>query len=198
MRLAPLILVAAYGAFPAPQAAVREAPADLIVHHAVVYTGAAAQPTAEGIAIRGERFVAVGTSAEVLQWRGDSTRVVDAEGLTVVPGLQDAHGHVSGLGKPLQEIDLRDTPSFQAIVAKVRARAATMKPGEWVLGRGWDQNRWPVTDWPAPGPLDAAAPANPVFLTRVDGHAALANRRALASAGVTPETPDPAGGRLIR
>src|SRR4051812_22598405 len=113
MRLAPSILVAAYAAFSAPQATVREVPAELIVHNAAVYTGAAAQPTAEGIAIRGERFVAVGTSAEVLKWRGTSTRVVDAEGLTVVPGLQDAHGHVAGLGKPLQEIDLRDTPSFE-------------------------------------------------------------------------------------
>ena len=115
-----------------------------------------------------------------------------------MPGLQDAHGHVLGLGASLQELDLRDTPTFDAIVAKVRARAAATRAGEWIIGRGWDQNRWPVPDWPAPGPLDAAAPRNPVFLTRIDGHAALANRRALAAAAITRDTPDPAGGRLIR
>jgi predicted amidohydrolase YtcJ len=83
-------------------------------------------------------------------------------------------------------------------VETVRARASEVPAGEWILGRGWDQNRWPVADWPAPGPLDAAAPRNPVFLTRIDGHAALANRQALATAAITRDTPDPAGGRLIR
>ena len=173
-------------------------PADLIVHHAVVHTMADGDPTAEAFAIRGERFLAVGTSAEVLRWRGPSTRVLDAENRTIVPGLQDAHGHVLGLGAALRELDLRDTVSFDAIVAKVRARASETAAGQWIIGRGWDQNRWPVTDWPAPGPLDAAAPDNPVLLSRIDGHAALANRRALAAAGVTRDTRDPAGGRLIR
>jgi len=198
MRPAHALLLAACAACAVGQAVAPEPPADLIVINAVVHTMNAARPRAEAVAVRGERFVAVGTSAEVLRWRGSSTRVVDAAGLTVVPGLQDAHGHVAGLGAALQELDLRDTPSFEAIVAKVRTRAATMKPGEWILGRDWDQNRWPVPDWPAAGPLDAAAPENPVFLMRIDGHAALANRRALALAGVTRDTPDPAGGRLIR
>jgi predicted amidohydrolase YtcJ len=198
MRPAHALLLAACAAYAVRQPAPPEPPADLIVINAVVHTMDAARPRVEGVAVRGERFLAVGTSAEVLRRRGPSTRVVDAAGLTVVPGLQDAHGHVAGLGAALQELDLRDTPSFEAIAAKVRARAATMKPGEWILGRDWDQNRWPVPDWPAPGPLDAASPQNPVFLMRIDGHAALANRRALASAGVTRDTPDPAGGRLIR
>jgi predicted amidohydrolase YtcJ len=198
MRSVPVILLATCAGVLARGPQADGPPADLIVHNARVHTMDDARPAAEGVAVRGERFVAVGTSADVLRWRGPSTRVIDAAGLTVVPGLQDAHGHVLGLGKPLQELDLRDTRSFDAIVERVGTRARAIRPGEWIIGRGWDQNRWPVADWPAPGPLDAAAPDNPVFLTRVDGHAALANRRALAAAAVTRETPDPAGGRLIR
>jgi predicted amidohydrolase YtcJ len=197
MRSVPLILLSASLGVAARQPAT-SGPPDLIVHNAVVYTMADGQPAAEAFAVRDGRFVAVGASAHVLRSRGPSTRLLDAAGLTVVPGLQDAHGHVLGLGKPLQELDLRETRSFDAIVKKVRARASAVQPGEWIVGRGWDQNRWAVTDWPAPGPLDLAAPENPVFLTRIDGHAALASRRALAAAGVTRETPDPPGGRLIR
>jgi predicted amidohydrolase YtcJ len=194
-----LVLLSAWALALARQIPMPGPPADLIVHHAVVHTLAAGHPTAEAFAIRDERFVAVGTSAEVLRWRGPSTRVLDAQNRTIVPGLQDAHGHVLGLGASLRELDLRDTVTFDAIVAKVRARASEAGAGEWVIGRGWDQNRWPVTDWPAAaGPLDDAAPDNPVLLSRIDGHAALANRRALAAAGVTRDTPDPPGGRLIR
>jgi predicted amidohydrolase YtcJ len=197
MRSVSLLLLSASLGVAARQPAT-SGPPDLIVHNAVVYTMADGQPAAEAFAVRDGRFVAVGASAHVLRSRGPSTRLLDAAGLTVVPGLQDAHGHVLGLGKPLQELDLRETRSFDAIVKKVRARASAVQPGEWIVGRGWDQNRWAVTDWPAPGPLDLAAPENPVFLTRIDGHAALASRRALAAAGVTRETPDPPGGRLIR
>jgi predicted amidohydrolase YtcJ len=198
MRSAPVALLAAYTVMASQSPPPPAPPADLIVHNAVVHTMAEAQPVAQGFAVRGTRFVAVGTSADVLRWRGPSTQVIDAANQAIVPGLQDAHGHVLGLGASLQALDLRDTPSFDAVVAKVGARAAEMREGEWILGRGWDQNRWPVAEWPAPGPLDAAAPRNPVFLARIDGHAALANRRALAAAAITRDTPDPAGGRLIR
>jgi predicted amidohydrolase YtcJ len=173
-------------------------PADLILHHARIYTLSESHPVAEALAVGKGRFVAVGTRADVLRWKGRSTEMIDAGSATVVPGLQDAHGHVLSLGKPLRELDLRDTPTFEAIVERVRARAATMGPGEWVLGRGWDQNRWPVKEWPAAGPLDIAAPKNPVFLTRIDGHAALASRLALEAGDVGRETPDPAGGRIVR
>ena len=119
-------------------------------------------------------------------------------GRTLIPGLHDAHGHFLGLGAALQQIDLRGTPSFAAIVAKVREKAATARPGDWILGRSWDQNDWPDKAWPTADALDAAAPANPVYLTRVDGHAALASRSAMAAAGVDAATRDPDGGRLIR
>ena len=93
---------------------------------------------------------------------------------------------------------LRGTTSYDQIVEMVKARAATARPGEWIQGRSWDQNDWPVKDWPTHDKLTAAAPNNPVYLTRVDGHAALVNKAALDAAGITAATPDPPGGRLIR
>jgi predicted amidohydrolase YtcJ len=173
-------------------------PADLIVHNATIYTMSAAQPRARAIAVRGDRIALVGSDQAALALRGPSTRVVDAEGRTIVPGLHDAHGHFAGLGASLQQIDLRGTASFEDVVAKVKARASTARPGEWILGRSWDQNDWPDKEWPTGSALDQVAPDNPVYLTRVDGHAALASGRALKAAGATAQTPDPPGGRLIR
>ena len=114
-----------------------------------------------------------------------ATRIIDAQGATVVPGLQDAHGHFTGLGASLQVLRLRGTTSYEQIVEMVQARAATARPGEWIQGRSWDQNDWPVKDWPTHDALTAAAPNNPVYLTRVDGHAALVNKAALDAAGIT-------------
>ena len=164
MRLACVLLIAFCVGPRAYQPITSDTPADLILHNARIYTLSEPHPVAEALAVGRGRFVAVGTRAEVLRWKGRSTEMIDAGGATVVPGLQDAHGHVLSLGNSLGEMDLRDMPTFEAIVERVRARAATMAPGEWVLGRGWDQNRWPVKEWPTAGPLDVAAPKNP-FLT---------------------------------
>jgi predicted amidohydrolase YtcJ len=171
---------------------------DLILHNARIYTMDAARTTAEAIAIRGDRIARVGTNADLLALRGSATRVIDVSGATIVPGLQDAHGHFTGLGASMQSIDLRGTTSYEQVVGMVRQRAASARAGEWIVGRGWDQNDWSDTQWPTHDLLSAASPNNPVYLTRVDGHAGLANRRALELAGVTNATADPAGGRLIR
>ena len=174
-----------------------QAPA-LILHNARIYTVDANRQTAEAIAISGDRIVRVGANTEVLSLRGSATRVIDVSGGTIVPGLEDAHGHFTGLGASMQSIDLRGTTTYEQVVGMVRQRAATARPGEWIVGRGWDQNDWPEKQWPTHELLSAASPNNPVYLTRVDGHAGLANRRALDLAGVTEATADPAGGRLIR
>jgi predicted amidohydrolase YtcJ len=173
-------------------------PPDLILHNARIYTGDASRPVAEAIAMRADRIVRVGANADVLPLRGSGTRVVDVSGGTIVPGLHDAHGHFTGLGASMQSIDLRGTATYEQVVGMVRQRAAAARPGEWIIGRGWDQNDWPEKQWPTHDLLSAAAPGNPVYLTRVDGHAGLANRRALDLAGITAATDDPAGGRLIR
>ncbi len=172
--------------------------ATLIIHNAQVYTVNTVQQTAQAVAVRGDRIVLVGSDQAALDLRGPETRVIDARGGTLVPGLQDSHGHFTGLGSSLQVLRLRGTTSYEQIVAMVRERAAKMRPGEWIQGRSWDQNDWAVKDWPSHQLLTEAAPSNPVYLTRVDGHAALVNKMALAAAGITRDTPDPPGGRLIR
>ncbi len=172
--------------------------AELIVHNAVIHTANDAQPRVEAVAVRGGRFVVVGSNAEALKLVGTGTRVIDAGGKTVVPGLQDAHGHFTGLGASLQVLRLRGTRTYDEIVEMVRARAASARPGEWIQGRSWDQNDWPDKQFPTHEKLSAAAPSNPVYLTRVDGHAALVNQSAMTAAGLSRATKDPAGGRILR
>ena len=175
-----------------------EVPADLIVHNATIYTVDDSMPRAEALAVTGGRITAVGDSPAILARRSPETRVIDARGATIVPGLHDAHGHFAGLGESLSILQLRGTASFDEVVERVRQRAAAAPPGEWIHGRSWDQNDWPDQDWPTHHRLTAAVPRNPVFLTRVDGHAVLVNAAALEAAGVTSHTPDPEGGRIIR
>jgi predicted amidohydrolase YtcJ len=175
-----------------------EAPPHLIVHNALIHTMDARYPRAQAIAVRGGRIVRVGGSADVLALKGPATRVIDARQATIVPGLHDAHAHFTSLGASLQNLDLRGTTSYEQIVDMVRQRAAGARAGEWIVGRGWDQNDWPRQDWPAHTALSAVSPDNPVYLTRIDGHAALVNRRALEAGGVTRATRDPAGGRIVR
>jgi predicted amidohydrolase YtcJ len=192
-----LAIVAAAAALVAP-AAQTPPPADLIVHDAQIYTVDTARPSAQAIAVRGARIAAVGGNAAILAMRGEATRVIDAGGAAIVPGLQDAHGHFAELGENLQTLDFRGTTSFEQVVARVRQRVASTPRGEWILGRGWDQNDWTDKAWPTHELLTAVAPEHPVFLSRVDGHASIANGRALQLAGITAKTPDPDGGRIMR
>jgi predicted amidohydrolase YtcJ len=170
----------------------------LILHHARIYTVDAANTVAAAIALQGDRIVRVGSDADILKLRASSTRVIDLGGAAVLPGLHDAHGHFTGLGAFLQSLNLRGTTSYQQIVDRVRERVAMARPGEWMIGRAWDQNDWADTRFPTHDALSAVSPNNPVYLTRVDGHAGLANRAAMTLAGLTATTPDPAGGRIIR
>lgn len=124
-------------------------------------------------------------------------QVVDLDGAFVMPGLQDAHGHLLGLGTALAEVDLVGTTSFAEVVERAAAKAATLPKGEWVLGRGWDQNDWADTAMPQHAALSAAIPDHPVWLTRIDGHAGLANAAALAVAGITRDTRAAGGGEVL-
>jgi predicted amidohydrolase YtcJ len=178
--------------------AAQDGPADLIFHNAKIYTSDEAMPRAEAVAVRGDRIAAVGSSADILKLKGSATKVVDARGAAILPGLHDAHGHFMGLGASLQVLRLRGTASWEQIVGMVRRRAASARPGEWIQGRSWDQNDWPVKEFPTHEMLTNAAPNNPVYLTRVDGHAAMVNKAALDAAGLTKDTKDPEGGRIIR
>lgn len=174
------------------------APADTIIVNATIYTVQRERPRAEALAIRDGRLIVVGTADEALAYRGADTTVIDVGGRAVVPGLHDAHGHFVGLGASLQQLNLRDARSAADVAARVAARVQTATAGAWITGRGWDQNTWTDTSWPTAAALDDVAPTHPVFLSRVDGHAALVNTVALEQAGITADTPDPEGGRILR
>jgi len=181
----------------APLAA-QQAGADLIVTNARIYTVDEARPLVEAFAVRGGRVVFIGDARGALTLRGQQTRVVDLGGRTVIPGMVDAHGHVAGLGSALAIVDLTGASSYDEVVARVAAKARTLQPGQWITGRGWDQNRWGDTRFPTHEKLSAAVPNNPVYLTRVDGHAGLANRKGMEAAGLSADTRDPAGGHIER
>ncbi|MDQ2900472.1 MAG: amidohydrolase [Acidobacteriota bacterium] len=148
------------------------------------------------MAVRSGKIVAVGD--DVSRYTGPVTKRIDARGATILPGLIDCHAHMRGLGESLEMLDLRGAKSEAEIVEKVRRAVHEHKPGEWIRGRAWDQNLWREKQFPTAQGLSAAAPDNPVFLTRVDGHAAWINRKALDIADINGSTPDPAGGKIIR
>ena len=173
-------------------------PADLIVTGARIHTVDPARPMVQAIAVRGGRVVFAGSAAEAQVMRGASTRVMDLPGRTIVPGFVDAHVHLSGLGQALRTVDLTGTRSYEEVIARVAARARETRAGEWITGRGWNQNQWADTRFPSHDALSQAVPNHPVYLTRVDGHAALANARAMTAANVTAQSQDPEGGRIIR
>lgn len=127
-----------------------------------------------------------------------AARVIDASDATILPGLTDAHGHLYGLGLSLDTVNLVDTASYDEVITRVKERAATTSEGDWVLGRGWDQNDWADTRFPTKQALDAAVPDHPVWLRRIDGHTGLANSAAMRIASLTAATSDPAGGRILR
>jgi len=173
-------------------------PADLIITNARIYTVDESHPLAEAMAVRGGKVEFVGSTNRVLALRGGSTRVVDLGGRTVIPGMVDAHGHVSNLGLALRIVDLTGTTSYDDVIARVGERAKSAPAGTWITGRGWDQNDWGNTAFPTHDKLSAAVPNHPVYLTRVDGHAGLANAAAMKAAGVTAATRDPDGGHIER
>lgn len=188
-------------AFAAPLAAQRPAappPADLIVTNARIYTVDDARPIASALTVRDGRIQFVGSAAEALAHRGPATRLIDASGRTIIPGIVDAHAHLLGLGLSLANIPLSDTRSYEQIVERVVARLNGAPAGRWILGRGWDQNKWGDTRFPTHEALSRVSPNNPVVLERIDGHAILANAAAMRAAGITAATTDPAGGRIER
>src|SRR5262245_30960939 len=163
-----------------------------------VVAGAAQAPQKNwSVVTSGERIVAAGPADE-LRAAHPAARVIDVTGTTILPGLTDAHGHLYGLGLSLDTVNLVGAGSFDEAIARVKQRAQRAQPGEWILGRGWDQNRWPDKQFPTAAPLDAAIPDHPVWLRRVDGHAGVANSAAMRAAGVTAATRDPEGGRIVR
>ncbi len=182
----------------APAVLSAQTTADIVLTNGRIYTVDAGRPVVSAIAVRGDRIVFAGSDIEARALTGTGTRVIDLGGNTVVPGIIDAHAHLLGLGAMLREVNLSGASSYEEVVARVTEWAKTIAPGEWILGRGWDQTRWPTKEFPTHDALSRALPNNPVALRRVDGHALLANAKAMQLAGVTARTRDLAGGRIIR
>jgi predicted amidohydrolase YtcJ len=170
-------------------------PADLVLTNGTVITVDARDAVAQAVAVRGSRIVFVGSSAAAKAFVGDRTEVVDLGGRTATPGLIDTHVHFS---EPADNLDLGDARSMEEVIARVRARVARVKPGEWVRGGGWDEGKLAERRYITAADLDKAAPDNPVYLTHTTGHYGVANSLALKLSGVTRETKDPPGGTIDR
>ena len=172
--------------------------ADLVVTNAIIHTVSASQPKAQSIAVIGNRIVAVGSDADTKALIGPKTRLIDAKGRLVIPGFNDAHVHFLETGQQLSSVDLRDAKTPQEFVARIKAFAATLPKGRWILGGKWDHENWTPNALPTAALIDAATPDNPVFIDRLDGHMALANSLAMKLAGVGKDTKDVDGGEIVR
>ena len=195
-RLALRISWAALVACGAAGKGVPHRDADLVLVGGDVRTMDLAHPHATAVAVTGETIAAVGSDADVQPWIGKHTQVIELRGRTLTPGLVDAHCHLYELGQDLEQVSVRDAASADDAARIVSDAAKTRPANAWVLGRGWDQNKWPGQQFPSAATLDPIA--HPVLLERVDGHAIWVNTRALQLAGITAETKDPAGGRIVR
>jgi len=169
--------------------------ADLVVENAVVYTVDKTKPSANSIAVKDGKFIAVG--GDMKKHIGPNTRRIDAKGAAVIPGLIDAHVHMRSLGDMLETFDMRFTKTREEVAQIVKRAADKMPAGEWVRGRNWDQTNW-GGEFPSADDISKVVNDRPVYLTRVDGHAGWANRKALELAGVTKDTKDLPGGQIIR
>ncbi|MBA3256410.1 MAG: amidohydrolase family protein, partial [Pyrinomonadaceae bacterium] len=165
--------------------------ADVVFKNGNVYTVNSSQPKAEAVAVKADRIVFVGSNIEAQRYVGKSTRVVDLQGKTVVPGMTDAHQHLPGVGFREMKLNLEGVTSLEDFLGQVKARLDQARPGEWVTGRGWIETFWKPPVFPTRTDLDKVAPNNPVVLTRADGHASVVNSAALRIAAVDKNTPSP-------
>jgi predicted amidohydrolase YtcJ len=169
-------------------------PADLLLFNAHVITMAWTHPDAEALAIRADRFVWIGSNKDA--GKISAARRIDLHGLTVLPGIIDAHTHLVSLGESLLRLNLKDAATEKEVVERVKQKAATTAPNQWILGWGWDEGKW-ASHYPTNEALNQVAPNNPVYLIGLHGFAAWANRRALEIAGITRDTKDPENGRIL-
>jgi predicted amidohydrolase YtcJ len=178
--------------------------ADLVLLNGSIATVDPALGTVEAMAVTGYQITAVGSTKEMAAYVGPETRVVELDGRFVMPGFIEGHGHYMSLGRAKQILDLSRVQNWDEVVSMVATAVDKAKPGEWVFGRGWHQDKWDsvpddaVDGVPRNDSLNAVSKDNPVLLGHASGHAAFANDAALAAGGVGDDTPDPAGGTIVR
>ncbi len=169
---------------------------DLVLANGNIYTVHDKQPKAEAIAVKGDRIVFVGSNEDAKKFH--APKVIDLRGRTLVPGLTDSHCHIFGIGEREMRLNLEGTNTLGDFLNKVKARVAQTSTGKWITGRGWIETFWKPSKFPTRQDLDKIAPDNPVFLTRADGHASVANSAALRIAKIDRNTPDPFGGQILK
>lgn len=180
------------------------APADLVLRGGVVATVDPAIGNVEAIAVNGYQITAVGSNDEISAYIGTGTEVIELNGRFAMPGFIEGHGHYMGLGRSKQILDLRNVANWGQIVSMVSGAVDKAQPGEWIFGRGWHQDKWDsvpddaVDGVPRNDSLNAVSPNNPVSLGHASGHAGFFNNAALAAADIDDDTPDPAGGTIVR
>src|SRR5215831_3048566 len=179
-------------------------PADLVLTNGRIVTVEAARPEVEALAVRGDRIEALGTADEIKRLVGPSTKVIDLQGQLAVPGFIESHGHFTGVGGMQLELNLMNVQSWDQIVAMVAEAVSHAKPGQWIYGRGWHQEKWAsrpepnVEGFPTHASLDKVSPNNPVVLEHASGHASFVNAKAMELSGIRRTTEGPAGGDILR
>jgi predicted amidohydrolase YtcJ len=172
--------------------------ATLIVTNAAVYTVDKQHPKAEAVAVIGDRIVAVGSRADIDLWLGPQTKVIDASGKLLLPGLNDAHVHFIQGGAQLDQVNLTDATTPEEFAKRIAAQVAKTAKGEWILGGRWDETKWPKPELPTKELVDPGTGDTPIFVERYDGHEALANSAAMKLAGINAKTPEVPGGVIVR
>jgi predicted amidohydrolase YtcJ len=178
--------------------------ADLVLRNGKIVTLDPSVPQVQAVAITAGKIVAVGPDSQMARHIQPTTMVVDLAGRLAIPGFIEGHGHFTGIGQMKMNLNLRDARTWDQIVAMVGAAAREAKPGDWIVGRGWHQEKWDskpvpnVNGFPLNRSLTVVSPNNPVILTHASGHAVFVNAAALAAAGITRNTPDPAGGEIMK
>jgi len=179
-------------------------PADLVLMNGKIVTVDEAKPEAQALAVRGDLIAALGTDKEIKAYIGPATEVIDLEGKLAIPGFIESHGHFTGIGEAKLELDLTKAKNWDEIVVMVKDAVQKAKPGEWIMGRGWHQEKWDKTPEPNVDglpfhhALSKVSPQNPVLLTHASGHSSLANAKAMELAKITKKTPNPRGGEIVR
>ena len=179
-------------------------PADLVLINGIIATVEDDNPSAEAAAVKNGKIFAVGSTSEIEKYAGDSTRVIDLKGKFVMPGFNDSHAHFLGIGNSKQILDLREAKNWDEVIEIVAKAAETAKPGEWVIGRGWHQEKFNpkpipnVNGYPIHNELSKASPRSPVMLTHASGHAVFANAKAMQICNVNRNTTNPNGGTIVR
>ena len=178
--------------------------ADLVLRNGRIITMDNRWPQVSALAVKGDRISAIGSDRDMLRYTGMETQVIDLKGMLTIPGFIEGHGHFYSLGASLMELELRNADNWDAIIALVAAEVKNKKPGTWIVGRGWHQDKWTTKPQPNVGglpihhKLSAVSPQNPVFLSHTSGHGVFVNQAAMLASGVSEKSVNPPGGEIVR